>query len=249
MLSVKDFRFDVWTTKERFNGVERWDDRISLHATLPKKEGEKGLNYISFYFSREEFEDVVKNGGGDVSDGYHKLYAVGDSWTFYNFEMNFRKASGVMEVPYYRLDIPHFVQKLMVKCARKLWAAAKVEHNPYAERATVTFSREQMTKWNRLYGQGKGRVELVADDTTVERLLEASAESNGCDNSLAKNIERLVVIASNTTRGFHHTAKVVIGRDGRDFWFSCKSPDGRNVMNGGVINHGRSGPSDWSLHT
>jgi hypothetical protein len=114
------------------------------------------------------------------------------------------------------------------------------------EKVTIEFSADYRARITRLYGQGKGVVDLKIEPETRARLDAIASEDKG----FAQRLEQLERIARNTTRGFHERASLYIGKDWDGFFWSALDPRGRSVLVGGLINHAaKSGGHDWSLHT
>jgi len=239
MDNLKTFAFNVWTDG-------KWD-MCSIRAS--REEGAPGLRYIWFVLPRESLESLVSGKTSTAEDGYHKLVIYGDAWTFYDMEYP-RDAAGVVQVPYYRAEIPRTFAKVLLRVARWVWRMQRThgteETRRDGDKVTLEFSDKHRARICRLYGQGKGGVEWRALPETRERIEALKREDVGFAERL-RNIEQ---IAKNTTRGFHEAASVSISKDLDGFFWSALNPRGRAVLHGGLVNFAaKSGGHDWSIHT
>lgn len=216
--------------------IEAWKEFLALFADIADDDG--GLRRISFYFLRKEFEAFVSGERDSFQDISHHLHTFGECCTFYDMEIPM-DARGIMKVPYYRMNIPFFMRNLMLRIAKRIWAA-----DP-DERIEVRFSPERLARIERLYGIGKGQSKLDMQPET-EAFFGECMEKGG---NFKDMIDRLLVIAQNTTTSFYQTGRVELSKDWDGFLFQIITPKGNRSMHGGVINHGRDGKVDWSIHT
>jgi len=237
MKDLKNFRLEVWTDG-------RWD-MCSIRAE--RENDASGLRWIWFVLDRSDLEAIVAGKSSTAEDGYHKLAIFGDLWTFYDMEMP-RETSGVMSVPFCRVEIPRTFAKVLLRVARWTWRMQRrhgTDENR-GEKLILDFSEAHRARICRLYGQGKGEVEWRCTPETRTLIADLRAENKG----FADNIDRLEQIAKNTTRGFHEHATVSISKDGNGFFWNALTPQGRSTLVGGLVNHARVPfEHDWSLHT
>lgn len=266
MKNLNNVSFSVYTSLETRKGVTVFRDMIALSAKirdyLPSnasdeeraEDEKKGPHYISFYMLREEFEGIVTGNSfaGSMNDGNHNIRVMGEVWTYYNMEFQ-RANAGVMKVPYVNLSFPYFCQKTILRAARLIWDAKHVLHlaltdkstmdarDAANERVSIHLTQPILARWDRLYGQGKGKVALDCDDRTRSSLDAALKE----DESLSDNYERLLAIAKNTTYSFCDVGTLYLSvcSDGREYSFSTAG------MHGAIVDHGKDGKHDWSIHT
>jgi hypothetical protein len=253
MNTLRDLRFEVWVDGER----ERADCArkiIAIHAKVgdePREENAKGLRYLSFYMSSLEFGDLVEGRASAANDIGHNVRVFGDDWTFYDLDFP-RAARGEMRVPYVRVDFPRLFMKSVLSLARKTWRhqiAALVAGVPAGDipRVELNVTHEHAARVVRLYGAGKGRVEMHMDEKTRDALDTANAG----DTEFAGKVDHLLNIARNSTRGFHQSGHVRISVDDeRCFYWGAYSHNGKRIMNGAIVDHAReAGSHDWSIHT
>lgn len=229
MNSIENLHFEVWTDGD--------DKRIAMHAKLPK---DSELYSIYFIFSEEEFNRFVRGSWETFVDGFHNCKSVGDLAMFYDINLPKRNAYGIMNVPYYSLQFPTFARKITLRAANKIWAKNSIE------RETINVSQERAARWVKQYGQGKGEVEL---ELSNERVVEDYKKAYTAGGNFQENIDRLKQIAQNGTNAFFQKGKVRLMYDSAGFLFDIVSPKGKATMFGGLINHGRDGNVDWSIHT
>jgi hypothetical protein len=178
-----------------------------------------------------------------AQDGYHKLDAVGDRWTF--FDMNIPSRShGEMKIPFVSIEVPLFVQQMLLRACERVWDAQKDMKGRVAS-VIIELTQERRDRWVRKYGQGKGTVRMVIDDESQARI-----DAHKSDAGFVRCLERIEQIAKNRTEGWFDTASVHMGKDRDGYWWSCVNPQGKLTMNGGLVNHSRDESKfDWSIHT
>ena len=236
MKDLDTFQFDIWTDG-------RWD-MCAIRGN--RKEGCGGLRHIWFVLEKPEMEAIVAGKTHVAEDGYHKLMIFGDVWTFYDM-MPPNEKCGVMQVPFYRANIPGTFVKLLARVAKWTWAQQRKHLTPdtRGDKVTLEFDMAYRERICRLYGYGKGEVALDATTETRDRLGALSAEDKG----FADRVEQIKTIARNSTQGFHQKASLSISKDWDGFYWVARTPSGHTILNGGLVNHGRDGKHDWSLHT
>jgi hypothetical protein len=259
MLNMSNVKLEVWIDGAR--------DVCAFHADRPG-EG-PGLRYVWFILDRAELESAARGTVGTFEDGYHKLAICGERWTFYDFWMPTGEI-GEIVCPYVNVEFPRTFVRALLRLAKKTWrllrahAPDKSEWRVSSPRVEIAISPEHAARVVRLYGQGKGRVRVEYVDKygtepgTAEKEIGQLADvlTSERDRNFGDMFRRVQQIAQNATRGFHQTATLRIANDSsrpndwRDgFYWSAHAPDGRCVMNGGIINHSRTGGHDWSIHT
>jgi hypothetical protein len=222
-------KLDDWTTHQK------WDNP-------PRKEG---LGYLSFFFTGQEFSEVCEQRRNSVNDIGHNLRACGEGWTFYDLDFTCEDR-GVMQVPFVRLTVPYYVQKVLLRVVKSAWEKCI----PDEKRITIDLSLARRERWLKVYGQGHGSVKLDFGGYKSE---EVQAYFDKCKieggDSFARCAETVEAIARNTTFAADEVAKVHVRSDSDGFYWEAHTPKGQRTMNGGIINHGRDGSHDWSVHT
>jgi len=232
-------------------------DWLTIRGERP--EGAPGLRHVWFVLTRKELEKLVAGETDTASDGYHKVAVYGDRWTFYDFELPTREA-GTFECKYLAVDMPRTFMRAVQRLARKTWGLMKAarDADPRGERTydrpsciTLDMTPAHVERALRLYGQGHGEVVLDFGDYKAE---ETSAFLDECKRNGGKtfndSLDRVRTIARNSTWSVFQRAKVRVSKDWDGFYWEARTPGGRRIMNGGIVNHGaRDGGHDWSVHT
>ena len=244
MNTLKDFSITIYSDNDSYNRVR---DMISFDIKCNETD-EPGLKSMWFFFSREEFESLVNGKSNSAIDGYHSLRAFGDLWTFYDMEWP-RESKGVMKVPYFSIAFPQFIQELILKAAKRIWAlyhqAFEMDPEGRFDRFRLDLPQAMRDRWVRLYGRGKGKVVLEVEPQVKERF-----DEHMTNEQFRQQIDYLKQVAQNMTIAFFETSKVVIQKDWDGYYFKEISPSGKVITVGGVVNHAREpGKFDWSTHT
>jgi hypothetical protein len=232
-------------------------DWLTIRGERP--EGAPGLRYVWFVLTRKELERLVAGEIDTASDGNHKVLVYGDRWTFYDFELPTREA-GTFECKYLAVDLPRVFMRSVQRLARKTWGLMKAarDADPRGEHTydrptsvRLDMSPEHIERVLRLYGQGHGEVVFDFGDYKAE---ETSAFLDECKRNGGKtfndSLDRVQCIARNSTWSVFQRAKVRMSKDWDGFYWEARTPSGRRLMNGGIVNHGaRDGVQDWSVHT
>ncbi len=250
----------------RRDSEKKGDCYVTLRADLVG-EGE-GMTEIDFFFHRDDFEAFGGRGPFRLRDLWRMAESYGgDDVLFTRMDAVFdhgRRTRGVASVPFYAATIPAFVRRWMLRVVKKVWDHPAFLHaDPYQRpKVEIAIPEARRERWGLLYGYGKGECDLEADEETRGLVDALSAEP-----SFARDMQHLRQIARNSTRGFHQRARLAIfaehwgGKFSRSFGWIAKTPRGRTIMNGGLIDHGpKSGPAadfavqlvanpDWSIHT
>lgn len=234
MLALGRMYLEVWSDKGRGLVSVRGDTVAS---------DKKGLSYVWFVMFEREFREIVTNRVVMMQDGYHKLDVMGDRWTFFDMQVP-KRDIGEMTIPYVSIDMPEFVQQILLRQCERIWAAQK-DIKGQTDKVVIDLPYERRVRWMRLYGQGKGQVRTIADSDTLARI-----EQHKSDSEFNRCLARINQIALNRTDGWFDTADVRIGKDLDGYWWSCVSPQGKLIMSGGLVNHSRDESKfDWSIHT
>lgn len=247
MNELKGLRFEVWLDGTAFISIRAEDTGV------PEKD--KGIHRIWFVMTAKEFRDAANGRTTALSDGYHKAQVYGDLWTFYDQDSCGSRRYGSFECPFVRVEFPQTFMRAILRLAEREWARLRqIDKDKRRDepRMMIHISPEHAAHVCRLYGQGRGKVEWVpreyrAAETReqLEKLLATSAD-------LRDKMDRLLAIARNSTRGFHQRAHVQISGTytGEEYFDWCAvAPDGRTILWGGLINHGKDGVQDWGIHT
>lgn len=230
MNTLKSMRIEVWT-----------DGDTQMCAIRGESDNKPGLSYIWFVMFRKEFTALVEGKVGMLQDGYHKLDSMGDRWTFFDMQMPSR-SHGEMTIPFLSIEMPLFVQQLLLRKATHIWEAQKGMKQ--TDKVSIELTQEMRDRWMRKYGQGKGKVKW-----NIPEDLQARVDQHKSDKRFAECLDRINQIALNRTEGWFDTAEVRIGSDRESYWWSAFAPSGKMVMNGGLVNHSRDDGFDWSIHT
>lgn len=237
MNTLKSFIFSAWIDGRDNTSNERC--MISWRAN----DSSPGMPGCSFYFSQKEIEDIAFGRTAQAADGHYKLEVWGDVWNFYHLEIP-RLDAGIAQVPYRRITIPIFIVRMLLKKARQIWKAQKQvseDKRYFLPRVEITLSKKQREKYVRLYGQGTGNVDWTISDHAKD---EFRVDSENI--KFVERLDYLARIARNSTRGFFHTAKILIHRDGDSYTWDAQTPRGRTILWGGLI---RRENGEWSIHT
>lgn len=229
MNKLINFSFSAWRDGNR--------RACCIEADVPNSK----IHRISFYMGADEFRAFCKGTAESFNDIQHNMRSYfGDHCTFYDMEF-LTSEHGVMQVPYVNVSIPRFVRKALLRWAERRW-----KEETHMERPVIKISQERAERWIRLYGQGTGKIEIKMDETTKnflnEKLVEPDAES------LQNMICRIESIARNNTNTFFETGIVRLWKDWDGFNFAVEK-NKRRFLYGGIVNHGRDGKPDWSIHT
>ncbi len=257
---MKDFtkmHIEVWSN-EPSDPKNPPEDMLAIHAEMPKEQ--EGLHHLWFVMSRQELTTLMDGRTNVVKDGYHNATVYGDSWFFYDMDGVPREKFGNMKVPFYNAILPRTFMKTVLRLCKKTWAliakgrkdAELAGTNKYdlPGRINIEISQKHRTRSSRLYGQGKGRVELDFGDWKPEETTvfwEQCLAEGG--KTFSRCVEGILAIAANSTWGFHQVARLRISKDLDGFNWCAFTPKGQRIMNGGLVNHSREGGHDWSSHT
>lgn len=232
MNTLKSMHIEVWS-----------NDGSQMLSFRGESDSKPGLGYIWFVMFRREFESLVEGRISMAQDGNHKLDTMGACWTFLYMPVP-SKSHGEMTVPYLRVEIPLFIQQLILRKAIHIWESQKGIKGQTVK-VIIELSQETRDRWVRKYGQGKGKVRW-----NIHKNLLARVEEHKSDEGFRNMLNRINQIALNRTEGWFDTAEVRLIKDLDGYWWSAINPKGQQVMNGTLVNHGaRKGKFDWSLHT
>jgi hypothetical protein len=224
-----------------------------------RPEGSPGLRHVWFVLTRKELEKLIAGEIDTTSDGYHTVLVYGDRWTFYDFELPLNKA-GSFECKYLAVDLPRVFMRAVQRLARKTWGLMKAarDADPRGEHTydRPTSVRLDMTPAHveralRLYGQGHGEVIFDFGDYKPEETAAFMRECRAHGGStFSDSLFRVQTIARNSTWSVFQRATVRMSKDWDGFYWEARTPRGRRIMNGGIVNHGaRDGGHNWSVHT
>lgn len=236
MLSLTSFRFDAWID----------GDRNACAVQLARPEGAKGLTRVWFVLESHELDGLCTGSVSAAEDGYHKLTRHGDTCTFYDFMMPGGGAGEVI-VPYVSLHMPRAFWRYLRAIARGYWRAARADAEGDTDakyrqpRLETVIPRDVLARFDRRYGHGHGRVRVEASERFA-----ADIRARGL--SFWSMVDRLSTIARNYTSSVYQETTLRIMDDGAGyFWTTTRGT--RRGLHGGLINHGRDGTDDWSIHT
>lgn len=137
------------------------------------------------------------------------------------------------------LTLPVEVRQQMVVRAHGLLAQAESLGKESVEYAYI----DELRDWCKVYGRGKARIEW--DDATKAFYQEQVLQPADKDARLPKMLRHCVSIARNATRKRTECAQLRISKDWDGFYFLIRDSQGQQVLNGGIVNHGKH----WSIHT
>jgi hypothetical protein len=207
-------------------------------------------SYLTFYLTPAELYECATRGRAMLSDGYHRLIAEWGRWSVFDFTASSKTGVSTMNVTVTTLDMP----PRFLACVRRLLRHLELrrlqnDEDTFEHRLSVT--PERMAGFVERYSQGAGQVELVTDDKTGSWLLHAMFRGG---DSFARSWETLVRIAANSTKTYYQKAMLRVSSGGSQDWedgyyWTALSPKGAPLMHGGLINHGKDGEQDWSVHT
>lgn len=241
-LQVTRVWLEIWTDGTHCDG--RPYDRIALR--IQRDESAAGLRGVWFVLDRSEIDAIVRGTQTQFEDGYHRLSILDNECTFYDFEFPSRDA-GMLQVPYFRLEIPRALWRYFARIARFVWreqraaiASGAGYDRPY--RIEVPIELALIERFQRRYHRGAGSVDV--------RLSERCAADAAKRDGLKERVDQVTNIARNSTRNVYQTACVIVSNDLDGYFWNALAPSGRSVMHGGIINHARDGEADrWSIHT
>jgi len=229
MNSITNLYFEVYSENEK-------EKKIHMCADLPK---DSDLYSISFFFTKEEFKKFASGSWSTFIDITYHCQSIGDMALFFSINVP-RETYGTMNVPFYSLQFPVFARRIILRAAEKIWAKNSTD------REKIVVDDERSARWVKQYGDGKGEVEVDIVSPETSQLYNEIKDKGGEFND---RMERLQTIAKNGTIAFFQTGKVRLMKDWDGFTFDIISPKGKSTMFGGLVNHGRDGKFDWSIHT
>jgi hypothetical protein len=209
----------------------------------------KGDNCEWFTLTDSEITDILFK-GMTAHDLLRRIELTGDSVLVYSVDGLAYEGpdSGRREIKYRRIRFPDYVWRVLLRYGKlvrpKLIAADR--NSSYIDRyREVDLSLARRQRWLKLYGCGKGQLQVTMQDETREFFVACAAKSEEFVERY-RNVEQ---IALNSTRSFADVAKLTISKDWDGFYWCAYAPSGRRIMNGGIINHGTPEKPDWSIHT
>lgn len=218
----------------KFCHGKRWD----LYTIRWDSDEKEGLDYTWLCLSPEEFEKAT-HGSGIYQDGYHHAEVYGDTWMFYRLEI--QRGAGSVPVKYRNIDLPRHVLQDFAKLVQRKLPYLKAE-----DEILVEYTQKARARLVRLWGQGKGKASLDMNEETAARFDE-HRKTGG--ESFERCIEHLKQMAKNQTTSAFDTGVVRLWKDWDGYFWELRNMKGDCVLHGGLINHGKDGAPDWSLHT
>lgn len=211
-----------------------------------KYPSETGMQSLSFYMSKTDFEDLMLGRQSAAVDcSTHLSIPYGGCFLFTTFDLP-HNARGVARVPYVQICLPPDVRRILVRAVRMTMPRAQVD----GPRLEIPIPRALRERWDRQYGQGKGRIEVVMEEDTRAYLAECLEQPE--DTRFRQCWEGVQNIARNSTWRWNETAHIQLHKyhRGGEFSWAVYNPKGSFIMNGGIIDHGKDGGKpDWSTHT
>lgn len=174
-----------------------------------------------FFMTPAEWASFVKGGYTVFRDIAYVLVSDASMVTFYNIPC-VNGNQGTIQVHYHRECIPTFMRKAADRILKR---------QPECE-----FSDADIKRFEKRYTMGSGIVKLEISDS--EFFKECAK-----DPTFLRCQRQLVRIARNTTNRHWKKATIRLSKDWDGWFFQLPG------LHGGVINHGRDGKPDWSIHT
>jgi hypothetical protein len=211
----------------------------------------KGDNCEWFTLTDSEITDILLK-GGTAHDLLRRIELSSDRVIVYSVGgLSYEGPdSGRREVKYRRLNFPFHLWRVLLrygKLVKPVLKKAEADRDSkYEERyRDVDLSLARRQRWVKLYGQGKGQLQVTMPEESRAFFVECAARSP----EFVERYENVERIALNSTVGFMETAKLKVFKDYDGFYWEALSPSGRRIMNGGIVNHGTTEKPDWSIHT
>jgi hypothetical protein len=233
--------------------LSRWDDGYDPDMSFGQFQPRDRSWY--FCFSPKQWRQFVDGTGNAFADIGHLIRRDwSDAFTFVDMDPAPSRDQGTMEVKYARIRCP---QRLLDCIDRLLRLKQRREKNVRLE-----LDPKRLARICERYGQGTGKVKVVVDRETAQRLgkdiladLRAGKKRGGV--RLKNQVRNWIGIARNTTWAFNQTATLHINKDWDGYFVNALRPDGKSALHGGLINHGSRedketgevSPPDWSSHT
>jgi len=174
-----------------------------------------------FFMAPDEWVSFVKGGYTVFRDIAYVLVSDVSIVTFYDIPY-VSGTEGKVEVYYHRECIPHFMRKAADRILKR--------------KQECEFSDADIKRFERRYTIGSGIAKLEISDPEFFR--ECAK-----DQTFLRCQRQLVRIARNTTCRYWQKATIRLSKDWDGWFFQLPG------LHGGVINHGRGGKPDWSIHT
>lgn len=259
--TMKSMRFDMWVDDNEDGTVQRnvcsfhiqrvgpSEQQYALRSEYREARKDFGLGFVSFYMDGPELHQLASGKARNLVDGYHNLSVCGDVVTFFDLEIQYRESNGTMEVPFLTLELPRRFWMYLERVARFVWAQQrKADRDNRSERYYSRGNRfelpiplETLERFQRRYGQGKGKVV----QNLCPRIVEKAAENP----DVLRQVEHVTNIARNSTRSSYGVAEVSIYDDRESFYWVAKNPKGAVIMNGGINRHMEGERERWSINT
>lgn len=202
--------------------------------------------YHFYTLTYEEFVNLMNNKGFLFGYCDHVLRDQGSYIEMLNMALPFGKSYGVAEAKFVRFSLAPFVRRIVSKLVNSHYSKLEsdsvyAESNKYG-RVEFKFDNARLTKWDKLYSQGSGGVDLEISSECQEKLNEMLAKDKS--GTLREQIDRKFQMAKNQTHAFWERGKLALYSSwGSEFTFKCAG------MYGGIINHDDDGIGNWSTHT
>jgi hypothetical protein len=205
--------------------------------------GEGDYHYYTLTF--EELIELVD--GKKFLFGYcnHILRNHGTYIEMFNVE-TLMKSFGEVTSKYVRFNFTPFIKKFMLRVIcnhykRLEFDSEYRESNKY-NRVEFKIDNCRLARWDKLYTQGSGGVDLhISEETQAKLDLAIAADKS---STLKEQIARMFQMAKNQTYTFWEKGRLELYSSwGDEFGFRCAG------MTGGIINHDSGGVGSWSTHT
>ena len=243
-ISLSEFEFEAWID----SGVGKVPEgRVTI--SLRRPDNVPGLRYVSFFIHESELSKFSNPAWTEtLEDVTHRMNISGDRVMFYDLELPMHW-EGQMTIPYLAVHWPTAARKVLARMAKTIWRRLKANWNPEGDnynlpRVRFSFTAQQAERLETRYGHGTGKVDFQISENVRERYAEDLKNGN-----FAERVEWLAQITRNTTSAHWQIGTLYISRDADGYYFSTVTPWKKRSMHGGVINHGRDGKPDWSIHT
>lgn len=151
------------------------------------------------------------------------------------------------EVEYWHFNLPLRLFQVIERWARR--TAPRLDARDWKNcELTLELNRSQLEHYQKLYGQGRGQVDITYGEGMQARMEAWAAEDKS--GGFTQQIENVMRIAANATWAHYQRAAVSFYKDYDGIYWEVYGPNGQRRMNGGIIRHENGdGTFRWATHT
>lgn len=215
---------------------------------IARADGAPGLRWVWFVLWRDELDALLRGERTEFADGYHRLSIFGDHSTFYDLDIHTRDDAGDLRVPMLRLHIPRALWRYFGRIARFVWRQQRIARDSGADqyervnKLELSIPLDTIARFERRYYCGAGDVDLQLSERCTSEIASRPA--------LRAKLDHCISIARNSTRSVYQRARLIVRDDWAGYVWDARSPRGRTVLWGGLVNHATNPADDeWSIHT